>query len=103
MTRLRSIAVPDDDNARAMLSQYEQVADIASVVIQGGSERSRKRHLERGKLLSRDRINGLIDPGTAFLEVGLFAAHECYDMPISAAGVVAGVGIIAGRPLHDRL
>ena len=98
MTRLRSAAVPDDANAAAMLSQYEQVADIASVIIQGGSQRSRKRHLERGKLLSRDRINGLVDPGTAFLEVGLFAAHECYDVPIPAAGVVAGVGIIAGRP-----
>lgn len=63
----------------------------------GGSERSRKRHLGRGKLLPRDRVNGLIDAGSAFLEVGLFAAHGCYDVAIPAAGIIAGVGTIEGR------
>ncbi|MFK8084167.1 MAG: carboxyl transferase domain-containing protein [Granulosicoccus sp.] len=80
-----------------MQAKLDIVVEEASRILLGGSERSRKRHLGRGKLLPRDRVNGLIDPGTAFLEVGLFAAHECYDVPIPAAGVIAGIGTIEGR------
>ena len=97
MTRLSSNATVDADNAAAMHQQYAQIAEQASVVMQGGSERSRQRHLQRGKMLPRDRVNGLIDPGSAFLEIGLFAAHDCYDAPIPAAGVIAGIGTVAGR------
>lgn len=97
MTRLSSNATVDADNAAAMHQQYAQIAEQASVVMQGGSERSRQRHLQRGKMLPRDRVNGLIDSGSAFLEIGLFAAHDCYDAPIPAAGVIAGIGTVAGR------
>ncbi|WP_205738155.1 carboxyl transferase domain-containing protein [Granulosicoccus antarcticus] len=80
-----------------MRSQCDAIALQAEKIMQGGSERSRKRHVERGKLLPRDRINGLIDPGSAFLEVGLFAASNCYSEDIPAAGVIAGIGTVAGR------
>lgn len=97
MTVLSSTAPVSADNAAAMQQQYEQIASQAAITMQGGPERSRQRHLERGKMLPRDRVNGLIDPGSAFLEIGLFAAHDCYDVPIPAAGVIAGIGTVAGR------
>lgn len=97
MTVLSSTAPVSADNAAAMQQQYEQIATQAAITMQGGPERSRQRHLERGKMLPRDRVNGLIDPGSAFLEIGLFAAHDCYDVPIPAAGVIAGIGTVAGR------
>ena len=64
---------------------------------QGGGDKARERHLSRGKLLPRDRIDGLIDPGSPFLEVAPLAAHEMYDGKAPAAGVVAGIGRIHGR------
>ncbi|EGD54666.1 methylcrotonoyl-CoA carboxylase [Gordonia neofelifaecis NRRL B-59395] len=64
---------------------------------QGGGEKARERHLSRGKLLPRDRIDALIDPGSPFLEVAPLAAYDMYDGKAPAAGVVAGVGRIHGR------
>ncbi|MGB3602296.1 carboxyl transferase domain-containing protein [Gordonia sp. (in: high G+C Gram-positive bacteria)] len=64
---------------------------------QGGSEKARERHLSRGKILVRDRIDALIDPGSPFLEVAPLAAHEMYDGKAPSAGVVAGIGRIHGR------
>ncbi|MFK7858510.1 MAG: carboxyl transferase domain-containing protein [Granulosicoccus sp.] len=80
-----------------MQAQLDKVCEEAACIMLGGSELSRQRHLSRGKLLPRDRVNGLIDPGSAFLEVGLFAAHNCYEVSIPAAGMIAGVGIVEGR------
>lgn len=62
----------------------------------GGSERTERQHAQ-GKLTARERISGLCDPGTRFLEVGLLMAHDQYDGQAPAAGVVIGVGIV-----HDR-
>ncbi len=64
----------------------------------GGGEKARARHREQGKMLARDRVDGLLDPGTPFLEVGSLAAHEVYADHVPAAGVVAGVGVVSGRP-----
>ncbi|MFK7856631.1 MAG: carboxyl transferase domain-containing protein [Granulosicoccus sp.] len=80
-----------------MYAHLEQVSLQASRILQGGSSRSRERHLSRGKMLPRDRVDALIDPGSAFLEIGLFAAFECYPRDIPAAGVIAGVGKVEGR------
>ena len=63
----------------------------------GGPEASRKRHVERGKLLPRDRVMRLIDPGSPFLEVGQLAAGGMYDDEAPAAGLITGVGRVAGR------
>ncbi|WP_440712038.1 carboxyl transferase domain-containing protein [Gordonia sp. FQ] len=63
----------------------------------GGGAKARDRHLARGKLLPRDRIDGLLDPGSPFLEVAPLAAFGMYDGKAPAAGVVAGIGRIHGR------
>jgi 3-methylcrotonyl-CoA carboxylase beta subunit len=76
------------------------VADLRSKVAditRGGGEKARERHLSRGKLLPRDRIDALLDPGTPFLELSQLAAHGVYDEPIPAAGILTGVGRVAGR------
>src|SRR6266481_10449 len=63
----------------------------------GGSEEARRRHTGRGKLLPRERIARLLDPGTPFLELSPLAAHGCYDDEAPGAGIVTGIGRIAGR------
>ncbi|ACA16777.1 Propionyl-CoA carboxylase [Methylobacterium sp. 4-46] len=63
----------------------------------GGPPRARERHLARGKLLPRDRVLRLLDPGSPFLEIGQLAAFGLYDDAIHAAGVIAGIGRVAGR------
>ena len=70
--------------------------DVAKAAL-GGGERSRAKHLARGKLLPRDRVHRLLDPGTAFLEIGQLAAHNLYDDEVPGAGVVAGIGQVSGR------
>ena len=63
----------------------------------GGDERSRERHVSRGKLLPRDRVERLLDPGSPFLEVGQLAANGCYNDEVPGAGMIAGVGRVSGR------
>ena len=58
---------------------------------------ARQRHLARGKLLPRDRVAGLIDPGSPFLELSQLAAYGLYDDEVPAAGIVTGIGRVAGR------
>ncbi len=69
---------------------------LARVAV-GGGERARERHISRGKLLPRDRVDGLLDVGSPFLEVGALAAFGMYDDKAPSAGVIAGVGRVAGR------
>src|SRR5207342_2972112 len=63
----------------------------------GGSERSRERHVARGKLLPRDRVMNLIDHGSPFLELSPLAANEMYDEAIHSAGLISGIGRVEGR------
>ncbi len=63
----------------------------------GGNAKSRERHVARGKLLPRDRVERLLDPGTAFLEVGQLAANGLYDDEVPGAGMIAGIGTVSGR------
>ncbi|MFM8819986.1 MAG: carboxyl transferase domain-containing protein [Phenylobacterium sp.] len=63
----------------------------------GGPEDSRRRHVARGKLLPRDRVEGLLDPGAPFLEVGALAAFGLYDDEAPASGLIAGIGRVSGR------
>jgi len=63
----------------------------------GGSEKSRQRHVDRGKLLARDRVDRLLDPGSPFLELSPLAATGMYDDAVPSAGVVTGLGRIHGR------
>jgi 3-methylcrotonyl-CoA carboxylase beta subunit len=70
--------------------------DIASIAL-GGSEDARAKHVARGKLLPRDRVSRLLDPGTPFLEFSQLAAHDMYDDTIPAAGIITGIGQVSGR------
>jgi 3-methylcrotonyl-CoA carboxylase beta subunit len=63
----------------------------------GGSEAARKRHLGRGKLLVRDRVDRLLDPGSPFLELSPLAAYGMYGGAVPSAGVVTGIGRVSGR------
>jgi acetyl-CoA carboxylase carboxyltransferase component len=63
----------------------------------GGGEKARARHLEQGKLFVRDRVEGLVDPGTPLLELSPLAARGVYDEPAPGAGLVAAIGRVAGR------
>ena len=78
----------------AALAEVAQAAQAAAL---GGGEKSRARHLSRGKMLPRDRVAGLLDPGSPFLEVGATAAHGLYDGAAPCAGVIAGVGRVNGQ------
>ena len=70
----------------------ERLADVR----RGGDERARARHVERGKLLVRDRVDRLLDPGSPFLELSPLAAHDLYDDVVPAAGIVTGIGHVEG-------
>src|ERR671912_7832 len=63
----------------------------------GGGERARQRHVDRGKLLPRERVDTLLDPGSPFLELSPLAAHGLYDGEAPAAGIITGIGRVAGR------
>ncbi len=76
------------------------VADLRTQLAKaalGGPERARVRHVERGKLLPRDRVNALVDPSSPFLELSPLAAHGLYDREAPGAGIITGVGRVAGR------
>ncbi|WP_439508456.1 carboxyl transferase domain-containing protein [Yoonia sp.] len=73
-----------------------QVRDAAAAAALGGGQIARDRHIARGKILPRDRVAGLLDPGSPFLEVGATAAHGLYDGAAPCAGVIAGVGLVGG-------
>jgi 3-methylcrotonyl-CoA carboxylase beta subunit len=71
-------------------------AKVAQAAL-GGDQKSRDRHVARGKLLPRDRVERLLDPGSPFLEIGQLAANGLYGEEIPAAGVIAGIGCVSGR------
>lgn len=79
---------------RALIERLR--ADVAKAA-QGGSEGSRERHTSRGKLLPRDRVERLLDPGAPFLEIGQLAANGLYNDEVPGAGLIAGVGRVSGR------
>ncbi|WP_425041006.1 carboxyl transferase domain-containing protein [Primorskyibacter sp. S187A] len=85
------------ENARAMQAQLDAVSQAAERAMAGGTQASRDRHVSRGKMLPRARVENLLDPGSAFLEIGLFAAHDLYGGDIAAAGAIAGIGKVCGR------
>ncbi|MCW8090591.1 carboxyl transferase domain-containing protein [Alteromonas sp. ASW11-130] len=84
------------ENAAHMQKQVDDLKDKIAQIKQGGGEKSNQRHEARGKLLPRDRINGLLDKGSPFLEIGQLAAWEVYDDYVPGAGVIAGIGRVSG-------
>ncbi len=101
MTTLKSAISPTSpafkDNAVAMAGLVQELRERMAAAALGGDERSRKRHTDRGKLLPRERVERLLDPGTPFLELSPLAAFGMYGDDIHAAGIITGIGRVAGR------
>src|ERR1700737_5304591 len=79
---------------RALVAQLRGKLAAAAL---GGPERARTRHVDRGKLLPRDRVDGLLDPGSPLLEIAPLAADGMYDGECAGAGIITGIGRISGR------
>ena len=99
--RLESKIVTDGEEFRARSAHNRALAeklraDVAEAA-KGGPEKHRQRHVSRGKLLPRDRVERLLDPGSPFLEIGQLAACDMYDSEVPGAGIIAGIGRVSGR------
>ena len=86
-----------EKNSLAWEEIIDDLENQQSAAALGGSEKSRQRHLDRGKLLPRDRVTRLLDPGAPFLELSPLAAKGLYDDAIHGAGVITGIGQVEGR------
>ena len=84
-------------NGAAMAALVAELHERRAAAAAGGPQRLRERHLERGKMLPRDRVARLIDPGSPFLELSPLAAYGMYDDAIHGAGLITGIGRVSGR------
>src|SRR5213083_3060416 len=84
-------------NQTRMRALVEQLQDVLATVRAGGGKQMTERHRSRGKLTARERIDHLLDPATAFLELSPLAAWEMYESEAPGAGIVIGVGRVCGR------
>ena len=83
-------------NAAAMRALVDDLREKSALAARGGGDEARAKHLARGKLLARDRVDALIDPGTAFLELSPLAAMDMYDNEAPGSGVITGIGCVSG-------
>jgi 3-methylcrotonyl-CoA carboxylase beta subunit len=101
MAQLRSTIDPRSEefraNAAAMAALVADLRDKVADIEAGGGEKARQRHTGRGKLLPRERVRALIDPGSPFLELNQLAAHGMYGGDVPSAGIVTGIGRVSGR------
>ena len=99
--RLKSQFIAGSEEARANRAAHLEalagIAEAAALAAAGGGPKARERHVSRGKMLPRDRVANLLDPGSPFLEVGAVAGHAMYDGAAPCGGVIAGVGVVEGR------
>jgi 3-methylcrotonyl-CoA carboxylase beta subunit len=84
-------------NADAMAKLVAELREKTAEAALGGNERAREKHLKRGKLLSRDRVQRLLDPGSPFLELSALAANGMYEGDVHGAGMITGIGRVSGR------
>lgn len=85
------------ENAAQMDELLAKMADLHSTIAKGGPPKAKEKHIARGKLLPRDRVTSLIDPGTSFLELSPLAGHQVYpgeDVP--SGGIITGIGTVEG-------
>jgi 3-methylcrotonyl-CoA carboxylase beta subunit len=99
--KIETKIVPDDEQFRTRDAHNRALVeklriDVAQAA-KGGPEKHRKRHVERGKLLPRDRVERLLDPASPFLEIGQLAACDMYEGEVPGAGMIAGIGRVSGR------
>ncbi|MDF2751373.1 MAG: Methylmalonyl-CoA carboxyltransferase subunit, partial [Gaiellaceae bacterium] len=99
MALLTSRLERDETFAARAQRMEELVAELrerTASVAAGGGERALERHRSRGKLPARERIDRLVDPGSAFLELNALAAWDLYDGAAPSAGIVTGIGVVEG-------
>ena len=100
MAVLQSNVAPGDPGFAENAAHHRALAGAlraqAAEIALGGDARSRERHVARGKLLPRERLAKLLDPGSPFLEIGQFAGFELYDDVVPCAGVITGIGRVRG-------
>ena len=84
----------NDAHLRGLVAELEQRLARAA---RGGGEKARAKHTERGKLLPRERIEALLDPGSPFLEIAALAAEGLYEGAAPAAGIICGIGNVHGQ------
>jgi 3-methylcrotonyl-CoA carboxylase beta subunit len=97
MAVLTSQASPDARRRALMDELVAELRERTARVAGGGGEAARERHRSRGKLTARERIDRLLDPGSAFLELNALAAWGLYDWDAPGAGIVTGIGVVEGR------
>ncbi|MEJ8475771.1 carboxyl transferase domain-containing protein [Roseibium algae] len=84
-------------NTKAHEAALDDIRGAAEAAAGGGGEAARERHISRGKILPRERVSRLLDPGSPFLEVGMLTAHDMYEGAAPAAGIIAGIGRVEGQ------
>ena len=84
-------------NREVMQAEVDGLARLVAQIRVGGGEAARKRHLGRGKLLPRDRVRTLLDPGAPFLELSQLAGYKMYPDEVPAGGIITGIGSVMGR------
>jgi 3-methylcrotonyl-CoA carboxylase beta subunit len=84
-------------NREHMQSQVDDLRSVVDKIHQGGGEKAQARHTARGKLLPRERLNAVLDPGSPFLELSQLAAYKVYEDDVPGAGIITGIGRIAGQ------
>ena len=101
MTVLQSRINPRDaafaTNRDHMQTQVEDLRTVVDKIRQGGGAKAQERHTSRGKLLPRERLNAVLDPGSPFLELSQLAAYKVYEDDVPSAGIITGIGRIAGQ------
>lgn len=84
------------ENQTAMQALVDDLQNHIQRIVLGGDEKARVRHLKHGKLLPRERLQQLLDPGSPFLELSQLAAYQVYDDAVPAAGIITGIGWVSG-------
>jgi 3-methylcrotonyl-CoA carboxylase beta subunit len=99
--RIESKIATDGEEFRARydhnLALAQKLRSDVAEAAKGGPEKHRERHVSRGKLLPRDRVERLLDPGSPFLEIGQLAACDMYEGEVPGAGIICGIGRVSGR------
>ncbi|HPQ96977.1 MAG TPA: carboxyl transferase domain-containing protein, partial [Thiolinea sp.] len=96
-TRIHSRSPEFQAHAARMQALVDDLRTRTARIALGGNEQARRKHLERGKLLLRERIRTLLDRGTPFLELSQLAAYGMYGDEVPAAGIITGIGRISGQ------
>ena len=100
MSIIRSAINPRSEdfraNAAAMSALVMDLREKVAVIARGGDDKAREKHTARGKLLPRDRVQTLLDPGTPLLELSQFAGYQVYDDDVPCAGIITGIGRVSG-------